>query len=324
MKQRSLLITTSAFLLLVIVSWMPVRKPSTTNSSIVLARYYAQPDTFIRGVDYSIFVQLTPLDSPANKFQPQMWQLWEVEKWAPLETLINNNKLNGSYPPAAGFVNLSNITLDTGMKLDRYGGLWGSFVAPQGTPFTERSLPETTKNSIYYQFVVTRPIPGVEAGKAIPWFHQTGMGMQYKFPHSIQTLIDSQYLKVTDSILPKPVLQAKRLAGNTQQTKPNPLFHVRASNGKTVSFSLNDFVHNPLHTLEDKITPSLFDSLVTTAALNKKGILNQYVNSNGVPVYYLLYKEPTSNKRYWVVVSFNETSAGHFVSRLEAMVRIKK
>lgn len=160
-------------------------------------------DSLVRGLTYADFVALTPLDSTQVTFLPQLWKLWKLEQWSALEGVVNQNKLNGGYPPAAGFVSVSIISLKKGTKLDRYGSLYGSFVARQGTSFGARALPAKSKNSIYYRFKVIKEIPNVSAGKAIPWFGEPGMGMQYKFQNSIQTLIASKYLIVTDSVLPK-------------------------------------------------------------------------------------------------------------------------
>jgi hypothetical protein len=162
----------------------------------------AGKDSIVRGLSYSGFVALTPLDSTQAKFQPAMWQLWKGKKWSALETLVNTNKLNGGYPPASGFVSVSIVKLKTNTKLDRYGSLWGTFVAPQGASFGSRALPASSKNSIYYQFKVIKEIPNVKAGKAIPWFGEPGMGTQYQFNDNIKTLIANKYLIVTDSVLP--------------------------------------------------------------------------------------------------------------------------
>lgn len=159
-------------------------------------------DSIVRGLSYSGFVALTPLDSTQASFQPAMWQLWKDKKWSALETMVNTNKLNGGYPPASGFVSVSIVKLKTNTKLDRYGSLWGTFVAPQGASFGSRALPASSKNSIYYQFKVIKEIPNVKAGKAIPWFGEPGMGTQYQFNDNIKTLIATKYLIVTDSVLP--------------------------------------------------------------------------------------------------------------------------
>jgi len=159
-------------------------------------------DSIVRGLSYTGFVALTPLDSSQVQYQPMMWKLWKGKKWSALEKLITKKNLNGGYPPAAGFVNVSVITLPRDTKVDRYGSRWGSFVAPTGTPFPARALPQSSKNSIYYQFLVVKDIPNVTAGKAIPWFGEPGMGTQYKFENSIQTLLTNHYLIIVDSVLP--------------------------------------------------------------------------------------------------------------------------
>ncbi|MDH4471065.1 MAG: TNT domain-containing protein [Fluviicola sp.] len=197
---------TAAFaaLLLIATTFSFVDSTSQNDASSTPFSYSAASgkDSIVRGLSYSGFVALTPLDSLQAKFQPAMWQLWKDKKWSALETLVNTNKLNGGYPPASGFVSVSVVKLKTNTKLDRYGSLWGTFVAPQGASFGSRALPASSKNSIYYQFKVIKEIPNVKAGKAIPWFGEPGMGTQYQFQDKINTLIANKYLIVTDSVLP--------------------------------------------------------------------------------------------------------------------------
>lgn len=161
-------------------------------------------DSLVRGLSYADFSALTPLDSIQATFLPELWRCWKSEEWSSLEGIINKHQLNGGYPPAAGFVSISVVSLKKGTKLDRYGSLYGSFVAPQGASFGSRALPAKSKNSMYYRFRVIKEIPNVSAGKAIPWFGEAGMGIQYKFQSSVKTLISDKYLVITDSIVPKP------------------------------------------------------------------------------------------------------------------------
>ncbi|ASS48328.1 MAG: hypothetical protein A3D31_08815 [Candidatus Fluviicola riflensis] len=197
---------TAAFAALLLIattfSFVDTAQQTTTSSTPLSVPTGPRKDSIVRGLSYTSFVALTPLDSVQAKFQPSMWDLWKNKKWSALETMVNDNKLNGGYPPASGFVSVSIVKLKPNTKLDRYGSLWGTFVAPQGASFGSRALPQSSKNSIYYQFKVLKEIPNVKAGKAIPWFGEPGMGMQYQFNDKINTLITNKYLIVTDSVLP--------------------------------------------------------------------------------------------------------------------------
>lgn len=165
----------------------------------------APSEKAVRGVTYAGFVSMTSVDSLQDSLLPVMWKLWVAESWNPLDTLVTRNKINGGYPPAYGFVNVDTITLPVEKMLDRYGSLYGNFLADAGASFGGRSLPEDSKNRIYYKFKVLKPIPQVLAGKAIPWFGQPGMGEQYMVPNKINDLITAGYLTITDSVPAKPV-----------------------------------------------------------------------------------------------------------------------
>ncbi len=323
MKYKKILQSITVVFFGMLVSFVPYQE----NGSSEHASIAAQTDSSIRGLNYTAFLALTPLDSLQTKFQPSMWTLWQVENWDSLENLISSNKLNSGYPPAAGFVNVDTQILVVGTKLDRYGSLWGRFVAPEDAPFTERSLPASSKNSIYYQFEVTKPIPAVLAGKAIPWFGQEGMGMQYMFSKSINTLIDSHYLKITKTVPAKPMVTALRSAKKgkptTVSTPVNEKFIIYG-NGKAIPVSLNDFAGSPLHTVQQKIPAKRFKTLLANASLQKAGNHAQhYLNKNGQPVYGFLYQEPKTKQSHWVVVSYSEISAGYFRVVYEGMVANK-
>ncbi|MFF3563197.1 TNT domain-containing protein [Streptomyces sp. NPDC002574] len=85
------------------------------------------------------------------------------------------------------------LVFTTGQKLDRFGGEGGRFLAPAGTPFSQRSLPPQSLNTIeggypfnYHLYKVLRPfnvaaVP-VLAGPIEPWFGQPGNGLQYVLP----------------------------------------------------------------------------------------------------------------------------------------------
>jgi hypothetical protein len=96
--------------------------------------------------------------------------------------------------------------LPAGTELGRFGYPGGSYIAPDGTPFAQLSLPPDSAAKPYYQYVVNDPTalpPGwhIEQSQAAPWFHQPGGGTQYRIiappgqRANVQTLIDWGYLR---------------------------------------------------------------------------------------------------------------------------------
>lgn len=97
------------------------------------------------------------------------------------------------YPPANGYVldpggrpEEAPRTLHVGQLVDRYGSEFGGFLAPQGTPYAERSIPpqslDTTDPAYtcnYHRYRVIRAF-AVDAGPIAPWFRQRGGGEQYQ------------------------------------------------------------------------------------------------------------------------------------------------
>lgn len=160
----------------------------------------------VRGVTFSSFQKLTTNLDTLPKDMEKAWKLWKAEKWDKLEAYFEKDNLNGEYPPADGFISVDTITLADDTKIDRYGSLWGTFVAPTGTPFGQRALPASSLSRTYYQFEVTKDIPGVLKGQAIPWFNQPGEGIQYMMPRSMKDLISEGYIIVLDSILPNKLV----------------------------------------------------------------------------------------------------------------------
>lgn len=108
------------------------------------------------------------------------------------------------YPDADGFLgNTTPIELKEGQMVDRFGGETGSFAAPVGTPYGQRSLPPSNLNAIgtgpRYDYYVYRVAKGktvkVVSGRARAWFGQPGMGLQYSFNASMQDLVRNQVLE---------------------------------------------------------------------------------------------------------------------------------
>jgi len=113
------------------------------------------------------------------------------------------NPLNGEpiMVPNRGFSSvygINEMTLEEGTVVDRYGYPTGEYVAPEGVPFEQRTLPRVKIKSPYYKYIVTKPIPGVQYGIAAPsfWLGAPGGGVQYQLPYSINDLIEAGYLQI--------------------------------------------------------------------------------------------------------------------------------
>jgi hypothetical protein len=98
------------------------------------------------------------------------------------------------WPPNRGFAGEPGAaSLIPGARVDRYGAESGTFVAPEGTPFDMRSLPESALEKPLNSYEVLKPIE-VQAGPAAPWFGQPGGGLQFELPGSVKSLIESGHL----------------------------------------------------------------------------------------------------------------------------------
>ncbi|PRE99890.1 hypothetical protein C6Q05_14355 [Burkholderia multivorans] len=59
-------------------------------------------------------------------------------------------------------------------------------------------------NSEYHVYEVAKPIEGVRAGPAEPWFRQPGGGAQYQLPRRVEArLKDGELVEVTGTRKPK-------------------------------------------------------------------------------------------------------------------------
>lgn len=83
----------------------------------------------------------------------------------------------------------STVTLSPGTQIDRFGRPTGGFLSPAGTPFGDRALPAASYAADYHVYEVQKPISGVRAGPAEPWFNQPGNGTQYQLPQSVESHI---------------------------------------------------------------------------------------------------------------------------------------
>ncbi|KAK2006822.1 hypothetical protein LZ32DRAFT_569495 [Colletotrichum eremochloae] len=101
----------------------------------------------------------------------------------------------------AGNATKFNFTLEKGVYIDRFGSERGAYTAPAGTPYAMRSLHPRNlnmqKDSVfpynYYVYEVSKSMV-VEAGPISPHFGQPGLGVQFRMPSSINTLIEQKLL----------------------------------------------------------------------------------------------------------------------------------
>jgi Tuberculosis necrotizing toxin len=131
------------------------------------------------------------------------------------------NSATGSwnYPPDNGYLIVNGQpvefqeTLVPGQSIDRFGSLYGSFLAPFGTPYAERSIPPSSLDDApsftcnYHTYKVDKPFT-VEAGPIAPAFGQPGFGLQYQLVASllpgdpstanVYWLVDNGYLTATN------------------------------------------------------------------------------------------------------------------------------
>ncbi len=103
---------------------------------------------------------------------------------------------NVIWPPNNGAVAGTEkmINLNKGTTFGRIGGDTGSFVAPPKTSPDKLSLAPGTDISNYTEYVVLKPIPGVEKATVAPWFDKPGGGTQFKLPMTIRDLIREGYI----------------------------------------------------------------------------------------------------------------------------------
>jgi len=119
------------------------------------------------------------------------------------EALARRATSNSVWPPNDGFLGTPTPrVLEPGTTVDRFGGATGRFVAPEGTPVAERSLRPGSDLTQYDVFQVRQPIQ-VQAGSAMPWFGQPGLGIQYKLPATTTSLVEQGYLlKIPPKVQP--------------------------------------------------------------------------------------------------------------------------
>lgn len=146
-----------------------------------------------------------PANTLSDDVHQKAYKYFEQSDWKGLEQLFAENNANGGWPPNRGFIRSIPETLKVGTEIDRYGGYIdnadglfhdkGTFASPMGATFGSRALPAATITKPYTQYRVIKEIPNVQAGEAIPWFGQEGMGVQYELPETIDALIKGGYIE---------------------------------------------------------------------------------------------------------------------------------
>ncbi|KOX24400.1 hypothetical protein ADK67_19095 [Saccharothrix sp. NRRL B-16348] len=134
-----------------------------------------------------------------------------------LDTYYDDEAGSWRYPPADGYqLDGSGApvkwqeTLDEGERIDRYGSEYGAFLAPEGLPYTTRSIPPQNlvgtpaEQCNYHVYLVIRDFD-VDAGPIASWFAQSGGGVQYQLRGAlvpgaperlnVMWLLDNDYLQ---------------------------------------------------------------------------------------------------------------------------------
>jgi hypothetical protein len=96
------------------------------------------------------------------------------------------------FPPDNGYVigpngqpEVSQVALQPGSDIDRYGSEFGMFLSPAGLPYAMRSIPPRNLDSTppascnYHDYQVLKAFT-FDTGPIAPWFAQPGLGTQYQ------------------------------------------------------------------------------------------------------------------------------------------------
>ncbi len=142
--------------------------------------------------DHQLFHGYTPVD-PGPEFTSPDGRLFYPDDTLPTK------------PYAVPGTVFPDANLPAGTVLSRFGNPTGAYLAPEGTPFAELSLPPHSALNPYNEYFVKDPTllpPGyhIEQSQVAPWFHQPGGGTQYRVigPNGkdapVDALLDSGYL----------------------------------------------------------------------------------------------------------------------------------
>ncbi|KAL8678052.1 MAG: hypothetical protein Q9186_005583, partial [Xanthomendoza sp. 1 TL-2023] len=116
------------------------------------------------------------------------------------------------YPPQNGFhldqdgrAIVGNMTLRRGVKVDRFGSEYGTYISAADAPYSQRALPPSNLDNPpsthdypynYHIYNVIRSFE-VEGGPIAPWFGQPGLGAQFYIgaTGNILALLEKGYLE---------------------------------------------------------------------------------------------------------------------------------
>jgi hypothetical protein len=133
-------------------------------------------------VDYDRLADLTP-----QEFLDRHW-----------DPAARDGRGGWRYPPNDGYLLGADgkpiefqMQLVVGQRVDRFGSERGAFLAPDATPYPQRSLPpqnldvfDPAQPCNYYRYQVIKPFD-VEAGPIAPAFGQPGSGLQFQLVGSL-------------------------------------------------------------------------------------------------------------------------------------------
>ena len=144
---------------------------------------------------------------------------------------VKEGKLTYKWPNATEFPDgcmkntIELITVNAGTQFDRFGGTGGQFGSPYDKKwysYNSRALPylqlvnktgktcsnvyknQRNKMKDYHIYKVLQPITEVNQCTATPAFGKTGKAIQWKFPMSIQAMIDDKFIKEMPDAPPPP------------------------------------------------------------------------------------------------------------------------
>jgi hypothetical protein len=109
-----------------------------------------------------------------------------------LSTYYGSTTGSWIYPPDNGYITgpggspeETQGSLFAGQDIDRYGSVYGSFLAPAGLPYSARSIPPQNLDGSpaagcnYHEYQVLKSF-SVDEGPIAPWFGQPGGGEQFQ------------------------------------------------------------------------------------------------------------------------------------------------
>ena len=146
-------------------------------------------------------LDILPLADEANTWENLNGDTYEKFGPAYRDDIKDNPEFfyeNGDlrWPRDRGFAGRpSVVTLEPGMRIDRYGSEDGRVTANLGTPYRNRSLPFVQGSQEYNVYEVVKPIKGVHQGVTAEAFNQPGGGIQQELPNSIDYYVENGHLR---------------------------------------------------------------------------------------------------------------------------------